>query len=76
MGRSVIENAVCGPEEKLDPSEVPLVDFVGEVKAPQTDSKSLLVFRTEDGSSVGVRLGEDGLRAMARQLSAHLEGDA
>lgn len=66
-------SATATPDEKLDPGAVPVVEFTGEVKLPETGGKTLLVFRDGDGGSVGVRLEDDELQAMTRQLAAHLE---
>lgn len=63
-------DAVCPGDEKLQPDEVPVCEFEGVIRAPQTDQKLLLVFGTPDGGTVGIRLDEQEYEAMDRDVES------
>jgi len=67
---SAIDHAVAESDDKVKPGEVPVCEFTGGVKAPQTDGKILLAFDTPDGGTVAVRLSDEEWLKMAEQVEA------
>lgn len=65
-----VESAIAAPDGKVDPGDVPLCEFTGGVKAPQTDGKLLLAFTAPDGGTVAVRLTDEEWRQMAHDVEA------
>lgn len=62
--------ALASADDKLQPGEVPEVEFTGTVKMPETDGLTLLVFGTEDDTAIGVRVDDDELRAIHKHIGA------
>lgn len=70
-----IQNAIAREDQKLDPERVPVVEYVGGSKMPQTGGIPLLCFNDEDGNAVGVRMSEDELEKMVTMLQAFLPAE-
>lgn len=63
-------DAIAGPDDKVDPGEVPVCTYTGGGNMPQTDGKDLLVFNTEEGGTVAVRLDPEETDEMIEQIGA------
>lgn len=65
-----VAHATCGPDDKVDPQAVPVCEFSGGVQMPQTGGKMLLAFKTQDGSTIAVRLEEGEFDRMVTDIEA------
>ena len=66
-----IKHAIAEADEKIDPSEAPVCTFMGSMVMPKTDSKPMVVFETEDGGTVAVRLEDrDEVDSLVQNLQA------
>lgn len=72
---SILQDATCGPDEKLQPDEVPILEVSGLEKMPQTEHKVLLVFGDDDTGTLGVRLEHDDARQLHEYLSMEVRDD-
>lgn len=70
-----LEDAIAGPDEKVQPGEVPIATYTGCVRSEHTGNFPLLVFNTDDGSTIAVRTHEADLSKMLLQLPAFRESD-
>lgn len=64
------KDAIAGPDEKVEPGEVPVCEYTGGLVAPQTDGKPLFVFRTGDGGTVAVRVEPEDVDGMIAKIQA------
>lgn len=62
--------ALAFGDDKLQPGEVPEVEFTGTVKMPETNGLILLTFTTEDDTAIGIRVDDDELRAIYENIGA------
>jgi hypothetical protein len=63
-----LNSAIAGPDEKLSPGEVPVMELLGVLKMPATEGHTMLAFSDGEDNTVGVRLDDDELEKLKNNL--------